>query len=261
MPMPATQSRNLKTSAEPDEPGQLVRLRECTPGGRRSPRVRPRNLLRLDFMKRFFVPFLKGLLLVVAYAVLFAAGSALLLPASSLGEAAPADGADALLPLLAIALIDVAVMVGIVVSSRLAGWRLWTLVSLVVYGAKTFTSQLESAYFMKNVTTRMLPGLFLMTLPAIAIVAALAVKFFGQTKKPGDAPAWRIPRMSPAEWTAKLFVLSAIAYPVLFSPSDTSSRFVPKPCGCSTVSATCSRFFRILEANSRTTRSFCPSRR
>lgn len=167
-------------------------------------------------MKRVIVSALKVLLLVVVYVVLFAAGSALLLPASLVGDTPQPEGAGAVLPLLAIAFIDVGVILGIVVTSRLRGWRLWAVTSVVVYGAKTFTSQLESAYFMKNVTPQMLPGLFLMTLPAIFVVALLAVRFFGRNKDDDDEPALRIPTMSPAEWTLKLTVLSALVYPILF---------------------------------------------
>lgn len=167
-------------------------------------------------MKQVVVSVLKVVVLVIVYVVLFAAGSALLLPASLVGETPQPEGAGALLPLLAIAIIDVGVIVGIVATSRLRGWRLWALASVVVYGAKTFTSQLESAYFMQNVTPQMLPGLFLMTLPAILVVTLLCVKFFGRKADGVNEPAWRIPLMSPAEWAVKLFVLSAIVYPVLF---------------------------------------------
>lgn len=167
-------------------------------------------------MKQGIRSVLKAMLLIAVYVVLFAAGSALMLPADMVGDAPGPEGADALLPLLAIGAIDVAVIVGIVLSSRLRGWRLWALTTAVVYGAKTFTSQLEAAYFMKNVTTQMLPGLFLMTLPALVVVPLLAVLLYNRWRGPEESPAWRIPVMSAGEWAVKLTVLSAVVYPALF---------------------------------------------
>ena len=113
--------------------------------------------------------------LVVAYIVLFAVGSRFLGPDLSELHAPPVNPAMALAALFVIALVDVAILLAVVRTSRLSGWPLVLLLALLIYAVKTFTSGIEAWYFMTNVTPVMIPGLFAMTLPLVVLLPPLAV--------------------------------------------------------------------------------------
>jgi hypothetical protein len=155
--------------------------------------------------------------LVVLFAVLLMTGTALF-PVDLPGQPrSPAEQQEAARGLVVIAIIDVAILLGIARSSRLRGWRLWLLLTPVLYGVMTFTSQLEAAYFMKNVTRQMLPNLFAMTLPLALLLPPALVAAFGLWRPAPDlAPAWRAPEMKTGEFVAKLAILAVVVYPVLF---------------------------------------------
>jgi hypothetical protein len=156
------------------------------------------------------------LALVATYAVLFTVGSQALMPAAITDAATSADEQVAGAGLIAVAFIDVAIIVAITLTSRLRGVRLWVLLSVVLYGVKSFTSQLEAWYFMKNLTPEMLPALFGMMVPALVVVPLLSVVLFGRMRGAPEAPAWRVPAMPAGEWALKLVVLACVVYPVLF---------------------------------------------
>ncbi len=156
------------------------------------------------------------LALIVAFLVLFTVGAQLFVPAELQAKAAATDQTGAAAGLLVVAVIDVAFIAGVVLTSRLRGVRLWLLTSAVFWGAKTFTSQLEAWYFMPNVDAAMVPSLMLMTVPVALLVPLLAVWLLGQWSSPTELPAWRVPAMSAVEQVTKWSLLSAVVYPVLF---------------------------------------------
>lgn len=156
------------------------------------------------------------LALIVAFLVLFTMGAQLFVPAALQAKAAATDQTGAAAGLLVVAVIDVAFIAGVVLTSRLRGVRLWLLTSAVFWGAKTFTSQLEAWYFMPNVDAAMVPSLMLMTVPVALLVPLLAVWLLGQWSSPTELPAWRVPAMSAVEQVTKWSLLSAVVYPVLF---------------------------------------------
>jgi hypothetical protein len=156
------------------------------------------------------------LLLSTVYFVLFALGGWLWAP--SLPEASSAPAGSAELGLLAMALVDSALVLGVVRSSRLFGFRLMLLVAGLFWGIKTFTSQIEAAYFMPNVRSEMLPGLLLMTVPVTLGVAVLGVALGGKLKR-GQVTAerlWQTPQLSSWETWTKVGVLACLVYPALF---------------------------------------------
>jgi hypothetical protein len=159
-----------------------------------------------------------GLGLVAAYTVLFVVGSRTLGPgAVRTGAVAPAEQARALLALVAMATVDVAILAGIARISRLRGWRLWLLLGGFLYFVKTFTSMLEAAWFMGNVTRAMLPGLFAMTLPLCALLPPLLIAGVGRWRGDcGEAPPGLLPRRGRSALLLDVAVLAAIVYPALF---------------------------------------------
>jgi hypothetical protein len=156
------------------------------------------------------------LLLSAVYFVLFALGGWLWAP--SLPEASPAPAGSAELGLLAMALVDSALVLGVVRTSRLFGFRLMLLVAGLFWGIKTFTSQIEAAYFMPNVQSGMLPGLLLMTVPVTLGVAVLGVALGGKLKRGqlAEQPAWQSPQLSSKETWTKVVLLACLVYPALF---------------------------------------------
>ena len=158
------------------------------------------------------------LVLVITFLILFSLAGQLLLPAELLERAAthPSNDAQSAGGLLVMASVDIAFILGMVMSSRLRGWHLWLLSSGIYWGVKTFTGQLEAWYFMPTVSTSMVPALMLMTLPVALVVPLLTVVFFGRWKGPEETPAWRVPAMSVGEQLGKWVLLSALVYPALF---------------------------------------------
>lgn len=153
--------------------------------------------------------------LIVAYVVLFLLGTTLLGPKL---PPPPADESGAAgLGFLAMAAIDTALMLAIVLTSRLHWWRLVLLGAGFFYAVKTFTSQLEAAYFMKNITPDLLPGLFAMTLPVSVLFPALVVLLAGKWRTPAQTPAaWEPAPLGRGELWLKIAALSVVVYPVLF---------------------------------------------
>lgn len=158
----------------------------------------------------------KVVVLLVLHLVLFAAGSAFFV-----GDALPAapptpeESLQQVLALVAIAFLDVGLLVALAARSRLRGWRLAVLLVGSFYFVKTFTSMIEAAWFMKNVTPTLLPSLFAMTLPVSLVVPALAAWMFGGARQRGE-PAWHLPSMSLGELLLKVGVLGAVVYPAFF---------------------------------------------
>ncbi len=154
----------------------------------------------------------KIIVLTILMFVLFMAGTALTGIGSDAGQSAPAEAGNSVLALLAVCLVDTLLLSYLIVRSRLHGVQLMVVAAVVYYGIKTFESQLESWYFMRNLTPEMLPKLFLMTVPIALIVPPVAVFLFGKAQAQSDAPLsipvygrwWKVP------------LLAAVVYPLLF---------------------------------------------
>jgi|GEM_PF-1679287 len=160
----------------------------------------------------------KFLVLVILYIVVFSASGQFFVDEALRAQMSSGDQGAALMGSLVVAVIDVGVLLGILLTSRLHGGGLWLNTALVMYGAKTFTSMLESWYFMRNVRAELLPGLFMMTLPLLLLMPAVAMLLFGRWK-PGrdpDPAPWHLPKMTSTEWFLKVLFLSVVVYPVLF---------------------------------------------
>ncbi|WP_029037267.1 hypothetical protein [Salinimicrobium xinjiangense] len=86
--------------------------------------------------------------------------------------------------LLILSLLNSALIMGLIYSSRWRGWRLVLLLGLAHYGASTFITQVETWYFLTELTVpaALLPGLFLMGLPVSFGFIPLAVLICGKWK-------------------------------------------------------------------------------
>jgi len=79
--------------------------------------------------------------------------------------------------MLMLGIINTILIVGLIVSSRWNGWRLASFLALAYYGAFTFITQIETWYFLSEITVspRMLPRLFIMGLSIPLIYIPLAI--------------------------------------------------------------------------------------
>ena len=79
--------------------------------------------------------------------------------------------------MLILGLINTVLIIGIIVSSRWYGWRLALLLALAYYGSFTFITQVETWYFLTDLTVspKLLPRLFLMGLSIPLIYIPLAI--------------------------------------------------------------------------------------
>jgi hypothetical protein len=129
-----------------------------------------------------------------------------------------AEQATAVLTLLIVCLVDVLILTYLILRSRLVGIRLILLVTLVYYGVKTFMSQIESWYFMTNITTEMIPKLFLMTVPTALLFPPIAVFILGKFKKDklSQNDQNTLLLMSAKEWVWKIALLVVVVYPLLY---------------------------------------------
>ncbi|MES2639293.1 MAG: hypothetical protein V4850_07405 [Myxococcota bacterium] len=153
-------------------------------------------------------------LLYMAYVVLFLAGAAALGPEIAPDALTPAEQSASLGMTLVVAAIDLAIMGVWVARARFGGWRLWAVTSLVMYGVKTFSSNLETWYFVDaaHVPPEMLPSLFAMTLPLCVIWPALLVWGLGPR---GDTPG-RPVTIAPAALAVRVAVAGVVLYPIFF---------------------------------------------
>lgn len=108
-------------------------------------------------------------------------------------------------------------IIALILSSRWHGWKLvWTL-AFAYYGAVTFLTQIETWYFMSNVTfdPKLLPRLFLMGLPIAFVYVPLAVLILGKVKTKYNVESASSLNIPGKQLILKLSVI-AIVYIVLY---------------------------------------------
>lgn len=160
---------------------------------------------------------IRVLALYVLFLVCFVAGSAPV--ASALPEAAASEPGlvSPVAGLLIIALVNVAVVSGLILTSRWSGWKLAISLALAYFGAVTLLPQVETWFFLSSISVdrAVLPRLFLMGVPTAFLFVPLAVWILGRGRAPRDGPAHSALRMPGREWIWKLTAL-AVAYVVLY---------------------------------------------
>lgn len=123
-----------------------------------------------------------GALLLFFY-VFFIGGS---LAVSGLLPDAPSE--PGLLPndmgMLLLGISNTLLIIGLILSSRWHGWQLVLALAFAYYGAATFLPQIETWYFLSEVTVtaEILQGLFIMGLPIAFLFIPLAILILGKRK-------------------------------------------------------------------------------
>ncbi|WP_198675303.1 hypothetical protein [Pleomorphovibrio marinus] len=120
--------------------------------------------------------------------------------------------------LLVLGLINTALIVSLILTSRWNGWQLTISLALAYYGSFTLLTQIESWYFLSETTVppQLLPRLFLMGLSIPFIFIPVAVFILGKWKRKGEP-------VDPAIWkvsTTKLLIIKfgiiALIYLVVY---------------------------------------------
>lgn len=121
--------------------------------------------------------------------------------------------------LLIIGVTNTLLVIALVLSSRWNGWKLALAMAMAYYGAVTFLMQIETWFFLSNITVGagLLPRLFIMGLPVAFLYIPLAVWILGKGKgkESGNSGAGFVFTMPARQWVWKLSFI-AIAYLVLY---------------------------------------------
>ena len=119
--------------------------------------------------------------------------------------------------MLILGLINTVLIIGIIVSSRWYGWRLALLLALAYYGSFTFITQVETWYFLTDLTVspKLLPRLFLMGLSIPFIYIPLAILICNKWKKREVIIGYKNMLMPFKQLLLKLGIL-AVTYLVIY---------------------------------------------
>jgi len=84
--------------------------------------------------------------------------------------------------ILIISIVNTLLVIGLVLCSCWSGWKLALGLSFAYYGAVTFIMQIETWYFLSNLTVdaKLLPRLFVMGIPVAFFFVPLAVWILGR---------------------------------------------------------------------------------
>jgi hypothetical protein len=165
-------------------------------------------------MKTAFSIALRVIVLTVVLFICFAVAGGLTGPQGD--SQTPDQAGGAAVALLAACFLNTLVLTHIILRSRWAGWRLMATVFFVFYGVMTFMSQIESAVFITQLPSGMLPRLFLMGALIAAPFSVLAVLILGKRKAETANSELNTRLVMPtSEWAWKLTVI-ALAYLILY---------------------------------------------
>jgi len=160
---------------------------------------------------------LRFVLLYVLFIVFFIAGSMALVGAMPESAATEPGLVSAASGLLIIALVNVAIVAALILTSRWSGWKLALSLALAYYGVVTFLTQIETWYFLSSVSVgpRLLPRLFVMGLPTAFLFIPVAVWVLGKGRAVADGSPNPALIMPLSQWIWKLAAIVA-AYIVLY---------------------------------------------
>lgn len=119
--------------------------------------------------------------------------------------------------MLFLGIINTALIVGMILSSRWHGWRLALFLSLAYYGAFTFMTQIETWYFLADsaVPPQLVPRLFVMGLSIPILYIPLAILICNKWKKREVNVVHKNMQMPLKQLVLKLGVL-AIIYLIIY---------------------------------------------
>lgn len=167
-------------------------------------------------VKQLLIWTMRSALLLLLFYVLFIVGTMAI--SGMLPDTTSEPGLiDGNIGFLFFGVINTLLIIGLIQSSHWSGWKLALRLGLAYYGAVTFLTQIETWYFMSNVTFEqsLLPRLFIMGLPVAFIHVPLAVLILGKGKSVevvGSNPA---PIFPIKQWIWKLGAI-AVVYILLY---------------------------------------------
>jgi len=156
------------------------------------------------------------LALLILFYIFYIGGS--LAVSSVLPVTQPEPGLVSLnLGLLIVGIANTLLVMALIIYSRWTGWKLFLSLAFAWYGAVTFVMQIETWYFLSNITveSKLLVRLFIMGLPVAFIYIPLAVLILrkARTKSiPFTKPPISIPF---TQWVWKLSII-ALSYVILY---------------------------------------------
>lgn len=166
--------------------------------------------------KTFLSYLIRIALLCVLFAVTFLAGAAAMMGMMPSTPSEPGLVPDTL-GLAIVVLADTLLITALILTSRWGGWQLALALAVAYYGAVTFMMQIETWYFLTNLTVspELLPRLFLMGIPPAVVFIPIAVWVLGKGRASADTTPNPALMMPATQWIWKLAVL-AVAYVVLY---------------------------------------------
>lgn len=148
----------------------------------------------------------------------FAVAAAIVALPDGRAEAAPESAGAAAVALVAVCVLNTAVMAYVILRSRWSGWRLAATVFVVYYGVTTVMPQVESAVFLTRLPAGFLPRLFLMGAVVAAIYSPLAVAMLGRwSDGTAEEPRGAMPTTSRLEWAWRLAAVAAVYVALYFT--------------------------------------------
>lgn len=166
--------------------------------------------------KKFVSYALRFILIYILVTVFFAVGSGVMAGKLPAAESEPGLVSD-VAGLLIICLVETVTISALILTSRWSGWKLIILLPLAYYGATAFMMQIETWYFLSDLTVGpdVLPLLFLMRVPLCFIAIPLAILILGKGKaQKDDAPNPALV-MPVSQWIWKAALIAA-AYVTLY---------------------------------------------
>lgn len=114
------------------------------------------------------------------------------------------------LGVLIMGITNTLLVIVLILSSRWDGWKLTLGLAFAYYGVVTFLSQIETWYFLSDITVgpKLLPRLFIMGLPTAFLFIPLAILILGRgiiKNKSGQSPVIVI---SNRQWVWKLIIIA-----------------------------------------------------
>jgi hypothetical protein len=149
-------------------------------------------------------------LLCALFGMTFVAGTAAL---AGVLPATPSE--PGLLPsgvgLAVVVVADTLLITALILTSRWSGWKLALSLAVAYYGVVTFIMQIETWYFLTNLTVspNVLPRLFIMGLPPAFVFIPIAVWVLGKGRAVADTGPNPALVMPARQWAWKLAVIAA----------------------------------------------------
>ena len=167
-------------------------------------------------VKQFFIWTGRTFLLLVLFLILFVIGSMAVSGMLPDIESEPGPVAKDV-GFLIFGILNTLLIIAMILSSRWYGWKLTLALAAAYYGAVTFLPQIETWYFLSEVTvtTEILQALFIMGLPIAFIFIPLAVLILGKRKAKETVDTATTARIPAKQLLLKVITI-ALVYIVLY---------------------------------------------